>query len=195
MMRLLVWGLHIKKEPTYKGRDENERQSFMEQIDKLNPSDLVFCDEMGVDNNICTLYGWSEVGKRSYGEVDGFRSERRSIVAGHVAKSKELVAPIEYKGFMDTTLFNDWLEKYLCPALRQGQYVILDNASFHKSAKTKELIEKAGCYLLFLPKYSPDLNPIEHCWANLKNYLRKIIDKYRDFASAITEAMTKTFPG
>ena len=50
--------------------------------------------------------------------------------------------------------------------------------AFHKSAKTKELIEKAGCYLLFLPKYSTDLSPIEHCWANLKNYFRKIIDKY-----------------
>ena len=73
----------------------------MEKIDKLNPSDLVFCDEMGVDNNICILHGWSEIGKRSYGDVDGFRSERRSIVAGHIPKTKDLVAPIEYKGFMD----------------------------------------------------------------------------------------------
>ena len=53
----------------------------MEKIDKLNLSDLVFCDEMGVDNNICILYGWSEIGKRSYGDVDGFCSERRSIIA------------------------------------------------------------------------------------------------------------------
>ena len=67
----------------------------MERIEGLEVSDLVFCDEMGVDNNICALYGWSEIGKRSYGEVDGFRGERRSIVAGHVRKSKELVAPIE----------------------------------------------------------------------------------------------------
>ena len=80
---------------------------------------------------------------------------------------------------MDTTLFDDWLVKYLCPELLRGQYVILDNASFHKSAETKFLIEKAGCYLLFLPKYSPDLNPIENCQANFKNYLRKIIDKYK----------------
>ena len=62
----------------------------MEKIDKLNPSDLVFCDEMGVDNNICILHGWSEIGKRSYGDVDGFRSERRSIVAGHIPKTKDL---------------------------------------------------------------------------------------------------------
>ena len=195
MTHLLVWGLHIKKEPKYKGRDENERKAFMEKIDKLNPSDLVFCDEMGVDNNISVLYGWSEIGKRSYGEVDGFRGERRSIIAGHVPNSKELVAPIEYKGFMDTTLFNEWIEKHLCPTLRKGQYVILDNASFHKSAKTKELIEKAGCHLLFLPKYSPDLNPIEHCWASFKNYLRKINVEDSEFASASTLAMLITFPG
>ena len=74
----------------------------MDKIDKLNPSDLVFCDEMGVDNNICILHVWSEIGKRSYGKVAGFRSERRSIVAGHIPKTKALVAPIEYKGFMDT---------------------------------------------------------------------------------------------
>ena len=56
MTHLRVWGLHIKKEPKYKGRNESERKAFMEKIDKLNPSDLVFCDEMGVDNNISVLY-------------------------------------------------------------------------------------------------------------------------------------------
>ena len=135
------------------------------------------------------------MGKRSYGEVDGFRSERRSIVAGHIPKTKDLVAPIEYKGFMDSLLFNQWIEKHLCPVLRKGQYVILDNASFHKSAKTKDLIEKAGCHLLFLPKYSPDLNPIEHCWANFKNFLRKIIHHYTNFSDAINYAMSKTLSG
>ena len=62
---------------------------------------------MGVDNNICVHYRWSEIGKRSYGGVDGFCGERRSIIAGHVPNSKDLVVPIEYKGFMDTVLFNN----------------------------------------------------------------------------------------
>ena len=141
------------------------------------------------------LHGWSEIGKRSYGEVDGFRSERRSIVAGHIPKTKDLVAPIEYKGFMDTSLFNNWIERFLCPALRKGQYVILDNASFHKSPLTEEIIKRAGCHLLYLPPYSPDLNPIEHCWANFKNYLRKIVDQYTSFSQAITAAMKETLSG
>ena len=62
---------------------------------------------MGVDNNICVHYRWSEIGKRSYGGLDGFCGERRSIIAGHVPNSKDLVVPIEYKVFMDTVLFNN----------------------------------------------------------------------------------------
>jgi transposase len=150
---------------------------------------------MGVDDNIGPLYGWSEEGCRAYGETEGFRKERRSIIAGHTPGSKQLIAPMEYQGFTDTMLFNQWLEERLCPDLRKGQYVILDNASFHKSALTEEIINKAGCHLLYLPAYSPDLNPIEHCWANFKNYLRKIIDQCTSFSEAITQAMTETFSG
>lgn len=165
----------------------------MAKIKELDPLDLVFCDEMGVDDNVSPIYGWSELGERSYGEVEGFRNERRSIIAGHTPGSKQLIAPIEYQGFTDTVLFNNWLEEHLCPNLRKGQYVILDNASFHKSAKTREIIKAAGCNLLYLPTYSPDLNPIEHCWANFKNYLRKIIDKCENFSAAISVSMTKVF--
>jgi len=167
----------------------------MDQIKTLQASDLVFCDEMGVDDNISPIYGWSEKGERAYGEVEGFRSERRSIIAGHTPGSKQLIAPMEYQGFTDTKLFNHWLQEQLCPNLRKGQYVILDNASFHKSPLAKEIIEKAGCHLLYLPPYSPDLNPIEHCWANFKNYLRKIIDQCKTFSQAITKTMTKVFSG
>ena len=70
-------------------------------------------------------------------------------------------------------VFNTWFEECLVPELEEGQVIIIDNASFHKSAKTKELIEGAGCKLLFLPAYSPDLNKIEPQWANLKDRMRK----------------------
>jgi len=77
-------------------------------------------------------------------------------------------APMTFEGTCETNLFNAWLREVLIPELRPGQVLILDNASFHKSLETKRLIEESGCHLLFLPPYSPDLNPIEKCWANLK---------------------------
>ena len=102
----------------------------MDQIKTLQASDLVFCDEMGVDDNISPIYGWSEKGERAYREVEGFRSERRSIIAGHTPGSKQLIAPMEYQGFTDTKLFNHWLQEQLCPNLRKGQYVILTSTVF-----------------------------------------------------------------
>lgn len=71
----------------------------------------------------------------------------------------------------------NWLKDFLVPELKAGRVVIMDNASFHKSQKTRELIEEAGCRLLFLPPYSPDLNPIEIFWANPKKKVRVFLER------------------
>ena len=72
-------------------------------------------------------------------------------------------------------LFNDWLEQFLLKELKPGQFVVMDNAAFHKSKKTKELIESVGCKIIFLPPYSPDLNPIEKFGANMKRWIKNKI--------------------
>jgi transposase len=194
MILYIEWISHIKKEPKYKGRSEAARKAFIDFINQISPSNLVYCDEMGVSNNITTLYGWSEKGNRSYAEQIGFATEKVNIVAGYIQGTKELIAPLEHSGNMDKALFNQWICEQLCPALTEGQHVIMDNASIHKDIKVKEAIEKVGCTLVYLPTYSPDLNPIEHCWANFKNYLRKIIKKYDNIRDAITETISRTFP-
>lgn len=74
---------------------------------------------------------------------------------------------------MNTDLFNFWLEEYLVPEINPGDIVIMDNATFHKSVKTKHIIGNAECGLIFLPPYSPDLNPIEKFWANFKANVKK----------------------
>ncbi len=100
------------------------------------------------------------------GEVSGTRFVRKSIIAA--LSNHSFLAPMTFEGTCDSALFNAWLKQVLIPALKPGQVLILDNASFHKSAETRRLIEEEGCRLMFLPPYSPDLNPIEKCWANLK---------------------------
>ena len=75
---------------------------------------------------------------------------------------EEFIAPFNFQGSCNSEVFNAWLEEILLPALPKGSVLVMDNAAFHKSARTKEMIEKSGCTLLFLPTYSPDLNPIEH---------------------------------
>jgi transposase len=78
-----------------------------------------------------------------------------------------------FNGTCNTDLFNKWVEHFLIKELKAGQVVIMDNASFHKSQKTKELIESVSCKLIFLPPYSPDLNPIEKFWANMKRWIKQ----------------------
>ena len=90
-----------------------------------------------------------------------------------------------FKGTCDTSLFNVWLKQALIPNLIAGQVLILDNASFHKSIESQKLVKAAGCRILFLPPYSPDLNPIEKYWANMKIKIRELLPKTNTFAEAL----------
>lgn len=101
---------------------------------------------------------------------------------------KDILAPMVFKGTTDAKLFNYWLEICLVPELRPGQVVVMDNYCIHKTDETQQIIKKAGCKILFLPPYSPDLNPIEHFWALIKARIRKIKNSCKDFHSAINLA-------
>src|SRR5262245_16273928 len=97
-----------------------------------------------------------------------------------------LIAPFIFEGYCTTALFEAYVEHCLVPVLQPGQIVLYDNASFHQSAKAHQLIEAAGCTCKFLPPYSPDLNPIEHCWFPLKQSIRKQLPLHnRDLHKAI----------
>lgn len=115
--------------------------------------------------------------------ISGKRYQRESFVAGKVGS--RIIAPFCYQGTCNTDLFNYWVEHFLVPELVPGQVVILDNATFHKSYKSKELIESSGCRILFLPPYSPDLNPIEIFWANFKRTVKEKIKQVKDLSEAV----------
>ena len=101
---------------------------------------------------------------------------------------KVILAPFVFEGTTDSILFNHWLETCLVPELKRGQVVVMDNYCIHKGNKTKDIIEKAGCDILFLPPYSPDYNPIENYWAIVKSRIKKIKNSCDDFNEAINLA-------
>ena len=92
------------------------------------------------------------------------------------------------EGATTRTVFETYVEKVLLPSLRRGQVVVMDNLSAHKGARIRELIERVGCELLYLPPYSPDLNPIEEAFSKIKGLLRKAEARSRD---ALIEAIGK----
>ena len=98
---------------------------------------------------------------------------------------KEILAPLGYSGTCDSQLFNFWIENILVNQLKQGQTVIMDNAKIHKTEKTKKLIENAGCNLVFLPPYSPALNPIENFWGTLKKNIKSSMHESNSLMDAI----------
>jgi transposase len=163
------------------------RNKFKQVIEKLNPADLVYVDESGLDESLSRDYARSPQGQRIMSEKSGKRTARTSIIAG--LNQGEPIAPWHFPGYCNTEVMLTWVEKELIRCLTPGMTVIWDNASFHKSPKLKSLIENAGCHLLFLPPYSPDLNPIEKWWAKLKAIIRKI----RTAKMTISRVLAKVF--
>ena len=98
---------------------------------------------------------------------------------------KKMIAPLSFEGYTDAAVFNHWLEHCLVPELPPKHTIIIDNASFHKSTRTQQIIEAAGCNIIFLPSYSPDLNPIEKWWAILKKHIRKALKTTKNLSRAI----------
>ena len=150
------------------------------------PEQIVYVDEAGVDDTEDYAYGWCEQSQRFYALKRGHCTRRISMIAGWC--QRRILAPLTFEGYCNTVLVEAWVEQVLVPELKPGQVVVIDNASFHKSATTRALIEQAGCKLLFLPSYSPDLNKIEKFWARLKHYLRKTINQFEDFWDAVDNA-------
>ena len=148
--------------------------------------DIVYVDESGMNDNDHYAYAYCKQGERYYSSFPGHYKKRISMIAGLC--DKDIQSPFMFEGHCNTELFELYLEKVLLPNLKKGNVIILDNASFHKSAKINELVKAAGCTIKYLPPYSPDLNLIEHYWHKLKTCIRKLI---RDGKFTLFDAMSK----
>ena len=135
-------------------------------------ADLVFVDESGANRALCPRYGYAPKGERSQGQAPRNRGRNPSILAAMGPTG--LLGTMTVESSTNTDVFLTYLDQVLCPALRPGQTVILDNLAVHKNEAVRQKIATAGCRLWFLPAYSPDFNPIEHAFAKLKQFLRKV---------------------
>ena len=136
------------------------------------PHRLVFIDETSVKTNLTRLRGRSLKGERLYGTAPFGKWGTQTFIAGLTQDA--LIAPWVISGAMDGPAFETYIETQLAPVLEPGTVVILDNLSTHKSRRAAQALRKRGCWFLFLPPYSPDLNPIEMAFSKLKAHLRRV---------------------
>ena len=165
--------------------NKDKREQYLDAIKDIDKNALVYIDESGIDMAICKDRGWGQKNKLLVGTKSGKYYERTNIIAG--LNNNKSVAPMVFSGACNTNVFNTWVEQFLIKELRPDQVVILDNASFHKSLRTIELIESVGCKVIFLPPYSPDFNPIEKFWANMKRWIKQRIMNFKQLFDALVE--------
>jgi transposase len=138
---------------------------------RIDPRRLVFIDETWVKTNMAPLYGWGPRGHRLPERVPHNHWKTLTFVAA--LRVDRVVAPWVIDGPINRELFTLYADRVLAPTLAKGDLVILDNLGSHKGKAARDAIRKTGAHLLFLPPYSPDLNPIEQFFAKLKHLIRK----------------------
>tara|TARA_X000000950_G_scaffold280110_1_gene374059 strand:+ start:472 stop:1077 length:606 start_codon:yes stop_codon:yes gene_type:complete len=150
------------------------RQPFMR--DHLER--LVFIDETSLKTNMTKTHGWAPVGDRLIDHAPAGRWNTQTFIAG--LRHDRIDATGIISGAMDKDMFDLWVEGILAPTLRSGDVVILDNLPAHRSSVAADILREIGAWFLFLPKYSPDLNPIEMAFSKLKALIRKVAARTYD---------------
>jgi len=147
------------------------RAQWAERQDQIDPERLVFIDETWIKTNMEPLRGWAPLGERLIAKAPHGHWKTSTFIAA--LRCDRIEAPWILDGPIDAEAFKAYVEKVLTPTLRPGDLVIMDNLGSHKGKAVRQAIRAAGAKLIFLPKYSPDLNPIEQVFAKLKHLLRK----------------------
>ena len=181
-----MWDNTKKKTTGYQEQDQEKVAAYQEQIKDVPAEKIAYVDECGIDTYLYREYGYAPRGQQVFGQISGRKYKRCGIVAAKMAD--KVLAPFQYSGTMDSRLFEFWFINYLLPVLDKGSVIVMDNASFHSKKRLISAAQNVGCKLLFLPPYSPELNPIEHFWAWLKRFLRKILPASTSFDDALFTA-------
>jgi transposase len=164
------------------------RDEFGEEVKQISVGRFKFIDEAGSNIAMTRFYGRAKPGERVVETVPQNYGENISMLAA--ISLAGIAAPMTISGAVDGLVFLEYVKQILCPTLDEGDVVVMDNLSAHKVKGVKEAIEKCGARVLYLPPYSPDLNPIEKCWSKIKTYLRQAKARTREvLENALKEAL------
>lgn len=152
-------------------RVQKLRKEYWEQVKNLEPEDLVFLDETGVLLGLTRTHARSPHGQRVYDLKPFYRGAKVTVIGA--VSLKKVLAVMTLNGSMDGDAIDVFIKKCLVPQLWPGASVVMDNLPAHKIATIEPLIKAVGANVLNLSPYSPDFNPIEHWWSQLKAFLRQ----------------------
>ena len=171
----------------YKERCPKKRAAYRQQLAAAEASGktLVYLDETGFQDETFRSYGYAPRGESVLGLISSHRTRTMTLIVAQL--NNKLIVPKLLSGSCNAQSFNAWLDQELCPRLDAKCVVIMDNARIHKTGETQALIQACGASLLYLPPYSPDYNPVEHQFANIKRLrsynhdkpIEDIINMYR----------------
>ena len=163
----------IKKTLKHPKADEEKRSLFQKKINEYHKSGLEVCylDESGHALDMPRTHGYAEKGNRCFG-LDSWGAKGRVNVIGALIGNL-LFAVGLFNCSIDSVVFGTWVKEFLLPGLSKPTVIVMDNAAFHKNEALLNIIKSRGHIVEFLPPYSPDLNPIEHKWAEKKAFRRR----------------------
>ena len=152
-------------------RDEEQRSAWRERLKGVDPRRLVFVDEGSTNVALTPRYARAPRGERVRGKAP--RNWGKNVTLISSISLEGVGASMSIEGSSDTESFGLYLRELLCPRLKAGQIVVMDNLSVHRSAWVRELIDQEGASIVLLPPYSPDVNPIEEAFSKVKGLVRK----------------------
>jgi transposase len=164
-------------------RDEQRRSAFRQYVRTIVSERFVFVDECSTNISLSPVYARAPKGERARGKAPKNWGKNVSLLCA--IDSEGVNSSMSVEGAVDSRAFETYIEHFLAPKLKRSQIVVMDNLSSHKSKRVERLIEAVGATLLFLPPYSPDMNPIEEAFSKVKGILRKVQARTRE---ALVEA-------
>jgi hypothetical protein len=146
-------------------------------------SKRIYIDESGISQFCFREYARALCGTRIHGFISGRRFVRVNVVAGYC--DGEIIGELCYTGSTTSEKFETWFCTFLLPETHHGDVIIMDNARFHNKKRLRAYAEVYKVKIIFLPPYSPDYNPIEHVWSNMKRFLRNKARNFQIIQSAV----------